>query len=289
MLASRHQVFRQALPRVLPFYVVKCNSRPWVLRVLATLGTGFDCASQYAARHGVRFLTFNSEEELIKVAQHHPGARLVLRLWTQDSESILPLSAKFGASLEVCEHMLESARDLWLAVVGTSFHVGSSCQTPHSFTQAITNCRRVFEMGCGVRHDMSLLDTGEGFPREEGSDSKFEEGIGVEVIAESGRFYAASVCLIAVNIIARKAVMEPDWQDLCPKLPLFSCTLYSPTCNAFDKLFLKEVQLPELDVGDWLVFPSMGACTSAMSSAFNGFPLPSICCAMGPELRCLGE
>ena len=30
-------------------------------------------------------------------------------------------------------------------------------------------------------------------------------------------------------------------QDLRPKLLLFSCTLYSPMCNAFDKLFLKEV------------------------------------------------
>lgn len=30
---------------------------------------------QYAARHGVRLLTFDSEEELTKVAQHHPGAR----------------------------------------------------------------------------------------------------------------------------------------------------------------------------------------------------------------------
>ncbi|KAJ8781034.1 hypothetical protein J1605_001077 [Eschrichtius robustus] len=166
---SRHQVFRQALPRVLPFYVVKCNSRPWVLRVLATLGTSFDCASQVELE----------QEELIKVAQHHPGARLVLRLWTQDSESILPLSAKFGASLGVCEHMLKSARDLGLAVVGTSFHVGSRCQAPHSFTQAITNCWRVFEMGCGVRHDMSLLDIGGGFPGEEGSDSKFEETVGV--------------------------------------------------------------------------------------------------------------
>ena len=36
----------QALPRVSPFFEVKCNSSPWVLRVLATLGTSFDCASQ---------------------------------------------------------------------------------------------------------------------------------------------------------------------------------------------------------------------------------------------------
>lgn len=45
--------------------------------------------------------------------------RLVLWLWTQDNESILPLSAKFGAPLDVCEHLLGLARDLGLAVVGT--------------------------------------------------------------------------------------------------------------------------------------------------------------------------
>jgi diaminopimelate decarboxylase len=46
VLVSRHRTFLQALPRVQPFYAVKCNSNPWVLLVLAALGTGFDCASQ---------------------------------------------------------------------------------------------------------------------------------------------------------------------------------------------------------------------------------------------------
>ena len=46
VLPRRHQLFHQALPRVSPFYAVKCNNNPWVLRVLAALGTGFDCASQ---------------------------------------------------------------------------------------------------------------------------------------------------------------------------------------------------------------------------------------------------
>lgn len=46
VLAGRHQTFLQALPQVQPFYAVKCNSSPWVLFILATLGTGFDCASQ---------------------------------------------------------------------------------------------------------------------------------------------------------------------------------------------------------------------------------------------------
>ncbi|EHH14543.1 hypothetical protein EGK_00487 [Macaca mulatta] len=360
MLASRHQAFCQALPQVSPFYAVKCNSSPWVLRVLAALGTGFDCASQveleqvlglgvapsriiyanpckpashiwYAARHGVQLLTFDSEEELTKVAQHHPGARLLLRLRTQDSQSTFPLSTKFGASLEACGHLLTSARDLGLAVVGASFHVGSNCQTPQSFTQAIADCPCVFEMGRGAGHDMSCLDIGGGFPGTEDSGPKFEEMArvisaalaqdfpeerGVKVIAEPGRFYMESVCTAAVNIIAKKAVLEPGGsrklmyylndghygsfrlghrepvprvpivvKEFCSEPPLFPCTLYGPTCDASDRLFLEDVRLPELDVGDWLVFPSMGAYTSSMSCSFNGFLPATICYTMGPQLR----
>lgn len=56
-----------------------------------------------------------------------------------------------------------------------SFHVGSDCQTPQSFAQAIADCRRVFEMGRGAGHDLSLLDLGGGFPGAEGSEPVFEE------------------------------------------------------------------------------------------------------------------
>ena len=34
------------LPSVTPFYAVKCNNDPVLLKVLAELGTGFDCASK---------------------------------------------------------------------------------------------------------------------------------------------------------------------------------------------------------------------------------------------------
>jgi ornithine decarboxylase len=39
------QTFIEAMPRVKPFYAVKCNPDPVMLRVLASLGCGFDCAS----------------------------------------------------------------------------------------------------------------------------------------------------------------------------------------------------------------------------------------------------
>lgn len=51
----------------------------------------------------------------------------------------------------------------------------------------------------------------------------------------------------------------------------------------------EEVWLPELDVGDWLIFPSVGAYTCCMSSTFNGFLPAAVGNAMGPQLRCLEE
>ena len=44
-LSRLHTAWRRALPRVTPFYAVKCNPDPGLLRVLAALGAGFDCAS----------------------------------------------------------------------------------------------------------------------------------------------------------------------------------------------------------------------------------------------------
>ena len=42
----KHKKWLINLPRVKPFYAVKCNSCPLVLELLAALGLGFDCASK---------------------------------------------------------------------------------------------------------------------------------------------------------------------------------------------------------------------------------------------------
>ncbi|CAG05961.1 unnamed protein product, partial [Tetraodon nigroviridis] len=45
-LVQKHLKWLSNLPRVKPFYAVKCNSTPTVLKTLSALGTGFDCASK---------------------------------------------------------------------------------------------------------------------------------------------------------------------------------------------------------------------------------------------------
>ena len=52
----------------------------------------------------------------------------------------------------------------------------------------------------------------------------------------------------------------------------FPTTLWGPTCDSIDKIS-DTLRLPELHVGQWLVFENMGAYTIAGSCRFNGFPL----------------
>ena len=41
-----HDMWRECLPQVHPFFAVKCNTDPALLETLACLGCGFDCASK---------------------------------------------------------------------------------------------------------------------------------------------------------------------------------------------------------------------------------------------------
>ena len=50
----------------------------------------------------------------------------------------------------------------------------------------------------------------------------------------------------------------------------YPSTVFGPTCDGLDKIH-EQTAMPELTVGDWLVFPHMGAYTVSAGSNFNGF------------------
>lgn len=52
-------------------------------------------------------------------------------------------------------------------------------------------------------------------------------------------------------------------QDLKPTM------LWGPTCDSFDRVY-EDAQLPDLRIGDWLMFPNAGAYTLAGACDFNG-------------------
>ena len=42
---AAYKTWNSLFPKVTPYYAVKCNPDPLIIRTLATLGCGFDCAS----------------------------------------------------------------------------------------------------------------------------------------------------------------------------------------------------------------------------------------------------
>jgi ornithine decarboxylase len=241
-LASSDSVFRN-------FTAVKCNPDPYVIRLLAALGTGFDCASnneiaqvlelgsvdpsriiyanpckaasfiRSAARARVDMMTFDNVDELFKIALVHPDAKLVLRILTDDSKSICRFGIKFGAPLVTVPGLLTKAKELKLNVIGVSFHVGSGCYDPSVYADAIMLARTAFDMGEDAGYKFSLLDIGGGFEDalferaafilNEAINCHFPDRRHLKIIAEPGRFYVSTSFSLAVNIIARRGP-HPD-------------------------------------------------------------------------------
>ena len=49
-------------------------------------------------------------------------------------------------------------------------------------------------------------------------------------------------------------------------------------------MIARSENMEELEVGDWLWFPNMGAYTTATASEFNGFPKPPVFIDVHDEL-----
>ncbi|KAK0482671.1 ornithine decarboxylase [Armillaria novae-zelandiae] len=246
----QHQRWRACLPEVQPFYAIKCNPDPYVLRLLAALGTGFDCASngeinqvlaiggidpsrivfanpckavsfvRNAGKVGVDMMTFDNADELYKVSRAHPRAKLIIRILADDSKSICAFGVKFGAPLANVPGLLAKAKELNLNVVGVSFHVGSGCYDPSAYTDAIMRSHAVFDMGKEAGYTFNLLDVGGGFEDvlfeqaaqylTEAIDQYFPDRRDLKIIAEPGRFYVSRAFSLATNVIARRAPFPVD-------------------------------------------------------------------------------
>ncbi|KAJ2079040.1 Ornithine decarboxylase [Coemansia sp. RSA 988] len=265
-VADLGEVYRQYaqwtahLPRVQPFFAVKCNPDPLVIKLLARLGAGFDCASKseilqvlheegvgaqniiyahpckpashlrFARAAGVTMMTFDNADELAKISQLYPEAKAVLRILTDDSQSLCQLGLKFGAAPGDVPSLLATALKLGIDVVGVSFHVGSGCQSETAFADAVFRARRVFDQAAQVGLRLNLLDVGGGFPgRGDQSGMSFgavadvldaalathfpADAFGhVRIIAEPGRYFVASAFSLAVNVIARRQVERDEGQ-----------------------------------------------------------------------------
>lgn len=252
-------------------------------------------------------VTYDNHEEVLKIAKHAPHAGLVLRLRVPNTGSMVELSSKFGASPGEAADLIAFARNNKLEVEGLSFHVGSQCTNVQNYIQALNLTAAVFAEARERGFDLKLLDIGGGFPAHYDDtipafktlaqtinreiDRLFPQPI--EILAEPGRFLVASAAT-AVSQVIGKAVREGKlcyyindgvYQtfsgvifDHCQyplkafkKGPVQLCSVFGPTCDALDTISLAE-QLPDLELGDYVYAPNIGAYSAASSTFFNGFP-----------------
>ena len=183
-IVAQVEQWHAELPMVEPFYAVKCNPDPVILRLLARHGCSFDCATmgeidlvlnglgedlsfgpkglagsgivyanpakmehmlRFAIENDVSMTVFDGEDELHKIAAlGGHKMELLLRLTTDDKASICRFSKKFGCPVAEAPRLLEVAKELGLHVAGVSFHVGSGCGDADAYVTALADAQTVF-------------------------------------------------------------------------------------------------------------------------------------------------
>lgn len=248
LILDQYLAWKRVFPKIRPFYAIKCNTDPTILSMMRSFGCGFDCASseeisrvlalnvnpeadiifanpckfashiRAACAAGVRRMTFDNEDELVKVAQLYPSAEMVLRIATDDSGSLCRFSSKFGAHMADVPSILKRAAELKVAIVGVSYHVGSGCSDFSSYEKASNDALKIFEMGKEYGFEMKVLDVGGGFLATETPEETLKEvakylnpvlekfPANTEFIAEPGRYFATRPFTLAIKIHSRRVM-----------------------------------------------------------------------------------
>ena len=252
-------------------------------------------------------VTYDNHEEVMKIARYAPHAGVVLRLRVPNTGSMVELSSKFGALPGEAVDLMLYAQNNKLVVEGLSFHVGSQCTNVQNYIQALHLASSVFAEARERGIELKLLDIGGGFPANYDDtvpafrtlasainrelDRLFPQPI--EILAEPGRFLVASAATAVAQIIGKAFrggklcyyINDGVYHtfsgvifDHC-QYPLKSfknaptqlCSVFGPTCDALDTISLAE-QLPDMELGDYVYAPNIGAYSAASSTFFNGFP-----------------
>ena len=185
--------FAKALPDSRVFYAVKANPAPEVLKLLAGLGSSFDCASiveidmalsagatpeqisygntikkerdiAAAFERGIRLFAVDSVEEVEKIARVAPASRVFCRILVDNKGAEWPLSRKFGCVPELAIEVLEHAHRLGLEAHGVSFHVGSQQPNPRAWDIALKAAAMVFRVLSDRGIQLRMVNLGGGFP-----------------------------------------------------------------------------------------------------------------------------
>jgi ornithine decarboxylase len=324
-------------------YAVKCNAEPMFLDALHAGGIRhFDTASmpeisvvtdrlpgatcyfmhpvkQRGAiraaygQHGVRYFVVDHPDELAKIRAetgHAGDVVVIVRMATARGAAVYDLGGKFGATPQQAAELLGEAHSAEYRV-GLSFHVGSQCMTPGSYTAALRLAAHVVDI---ARVPLSVVDVGGGFPvpyvglnpppLEDYIDAikaglrQIDLPSNHEVWCEPGRALVAAGASLVVRVELRKdnflyindgvygslsdlkyaglrfpmRVLRPAGGGVEVLAEDFSdFSLFGPTCDPVDVMEGPYRLAADVREGDYIEIGQAGAYTIELRTDFNGF------------------
>jgi ornithine decarboxylase len=320
------------------FYAVKANPDMDIAKLVKACGVGFEIASEgelgvlaslgagpekiissnpvksrsfleKAHDYGVRYFSYDSRDEVDKMAKFAPKAHVYIRLAVPNEGSEWPLSAKFGVELDEAVGLLSYASEKGLNPVGVTFHVGSQCTNLYNWNIALDKVRVLWTMAEEKGLKLRLLNVGGGYPinytKSVLNIESIEENINgsiegrfpedVEIHIEPGRAVVGDAGILVTSVIGKAKRREEEWlyidagvfNGLMESLGGIkytylvesegvakkTWTLAGPSCDSFD-VIEKHIALWEPEIGKLLLVLSGGAYTMSYASEFNGFSIP---------------
>ncbi|MDC0009877.1 type III PLP-dependent enzyme [Candidatus Pelagibacter sp.] len=335
-LASTY--FRNKFPgKVL--YAVKTNPHPEVLKTIVESGIeNFDIASIQEIKdirainpnakcsymhtvkgresikeayfnYNVKAFSLDTKDELIKIIETTNEAKdleLFVRVAVSNEHAEIDLSTKFGASISEASALLRLTKQ-YAKKIGLSFHVGSQCMHPISYTKGIADIGNIIKK---TKIIPDYINIGGGFPAiypdlvPQSLDNYFEEiKKGLlnlkleklpEILCEPGRALVAESgsTIVRVNLRKKQKLYINDGtygtlfdagtpnivypsrliksgKAISKKLTAFD--FYGPTCDSMDYMkgpFLLPNNIKE---NDYIELGQLGAYGLTFRTQFNGF------------------
>lgn len=182
------------------FYAVKANPDIEILKLINSLGIGFEIASEgelnilssigvskdriissnpiksfrflrMASAYGVSYFAIDSKDEIEKLHDCSPGppcceagCNVYVRLSVPNEGSEWPLSKKFAVEIDEAEELLLFTKKKGLNPVGITFHVGSQCTNIYNWNTALDKAKTLWDRVEKKGIKLSILNIGGGYP-----------------------------------------------------------------------------------------------------------------------------
>jgi len=260
-------------------------------------------------KHKVKTFSLDSKDELIKIIESTNYAKdleLFIRISVSNEHAEIDLSKKFGALNSEAIGLLRLTKQ-YAKKIGLSFHVGSQCMHPISYSKGIAEIGNIIKK---TKIIPNFINVGGGFPAiypdlvPKNIDSYFDEikkGLKnlkldklPEILCEPGRAIVAESGSTIVRVNLRKKqklyindgtygtlfdagvpnIVYPsrlitNGRVISKKLTSFD--FYGPTCDSMDYMKGPFILPNNIKENDYIELGQLGAYGLTFRTEFNGF------------------